>query len=330
MSLFKEEHRMLRDSVRQFAQKHLAPQAAALDESEGFNDSGFRKMGDLGVLGITASEDYGGSAMGWVAATIVMEEFGAVCASTALSYLAHSILAVNNLNTNASAAQKKKYLPKLISGQWIGGMAMTEPGAGSDAVGMKTKAVKKGAKYILNGSKMFITNGPVGDVFVVYARTGNQKKDLSTFIVEKGMKGFEVAKKLSKLGMRASPTAELSFHDCEVPEENRVGEEGQCVSHMMRNLNVERITIAGISLGLHRAALESATKYATERTQFEAPLASFQMIQKKLADMSTSYEAARALVYNAASEADSGRADNFHLGSCAKLFASEVATTACM
>jgi isovaleryl-CoA dehydrogenase len=327
---FSEEHRMLQQSVRQFARDQLAPKAAKLDEVEGFNEDAFRRMGDLGVLGITASEEFGGTDMGWTAATIVMEEFGAVCASTALSYLAHSILCVNNIYTNGNTEQKKRYLPKLISGTAIGAMAMTEPGAGSDAVGMRTTATKKGDRYILRGSKTFITNGPVADTFVVYARTGQQKKDLSTFIVEKGAKGFHIAKKLSKLGMRASPTAELSFDDVEVPVENRVGEEGQCVAHMMRNLNVERITIAGISLGLHRAAVEAATQYSTDRKQFEKPIAEFQMVQKLLADMACSYEAANAFVYKAAAQADDGKTDDYYLGSGAKLFAAEAATKACM
>ena len=244
-----EEHEMFQATVRQFAEKELAPGAAERDEKESFDVKLFKKLGELGIMGITVPEEYGGANQNCVAATLVMEELGAVCASTALSYLAHSILAVHNLDQNGNEQQKKKYLPKLCSGEWIGAMGMSEPGAGSDAVGMQTRAEKKGDKYVLNGSKMWITNGSVADFFVIYARTGPVKKNISTFLVEKTFKGFSVGKKLHKLGMRASPTTELIFENCEVPAENLVGEVGASVSHMMKNLNFERVTIAGISNG---------------------------------------------------------------------------------
>jgi isovaleryl-CoA dehydrogenase len=223
MRAWTSEQTLLRKMVRDFASKELQPHAAAIDESESWNEEAFRKMASLGLLGITVGTQFGGSELGAVEATLVMETLGEVCASTTLSYLAHSILTVNNLFINASTEQKHTYLPKLVSGEWIGAMAMTEPDAGSDALGMKTRAVKKGNKYILNGSKTYITKGHCADVLVVYARTGEQKKNISTFIVEKDFPGFRVSKKLKKMGMRGSPTAELSFENCEVPESNLVG-----------------------------------------------------------------------------------------------------------
>ncbi len=323
--LFSKEHEMLAESVRQFAQKEVAPGAAERDEKEHFDQSLVKKMGDLGILGITVSPDYGGAGMDTVAATIVMEELGAACASTALSYLAHSILAVHNLSTNGSEAQKKKYLPKLVTGEMWGGMGMTEPGAGSDAVGMSLRAEKKGDHYVLNGTKTFITNAAGGNFFLVYGRTGKVKKELSTFLIEKSFKGFSVGKKISKLGMRASPTGELVFENCEVPLENLVGKEGDSVSHMMRNLNIERVTISGISNGLAKAALDFSTKYATERKQFEKPIGSFQMVQKMIADNFTNYMASRALTFQAAQAIDEKK-DTSHMAAAAKVFSAEMAT----
>jgi isovaleryl-CoA dehydrogenase len=334
MSLFfNETHLALRDSIRRFAEAEIAPKAAALDEKQGFNLEAIRKMGDLGLLGITADPDFGGSGLDVVAATMAMEELGAVCASTTLSYLAHSILAVNNLSHNASAAHKKKYLPRLCSGEWIGAMAMSEPGAGSDALGMKLQAKKQGDKYLLNGTKMWITNGTHADFFWVYAKTGPTKKDISTFIVEKSFKGFSVGKKLDKLGMRASPTAELIFENCEVPAENLVGTEGSSEAHMKGNLLVERITIAGISLGLSRAAIAYCTQYTKDRKQFDTPLIKFQMIQQMLADATAEYLAARSLTYEAAATFDKEGPSSqsaLMLGSSAKLFAAHRATKICM
>lgn len=320
------DQRALYETVRDFAQKELAPKAEEIDEKESYNESAFRKMGDLGVLGITASEEYGGAGQGAVAATLVMQAFGEACASTALSYLAHSMLCVNNLHENASPAQNKKYLPKLISGEHFGAMAMTEPGAGSDALGMTTRAVRKGAKYVLNGTKTYITNGPIADTFVVYARTGEAKKQISTFIVEKGFPGFSVGKKLRKMGMRGSPTSELIFENCEVPVENLVGEENASVSHMMKNLNIERITISGISLGIAEASVNYSARYAKERTQFGTPIAQFQMIQERLAEMKTNLDAGEALVYLCAERFDKGQGAMMSLGAESKLFSAQMAT----
>lgn len=321
------EQNLLQKTVADFAQKELLPKAAEIDENETWNETAFRKMADLGLLGITVSEDFGGIHLGATEATLVMETLGRACASTTLSYLAHSILTVNNLFLNASQAQKQKYLPKLISGEWIGAMAMTEPGAGSDALGMTTKAEKKGTKYILNGSKTYITNGSYADVLVVYARTGQNKKDISTFIVEKTFPGFRVSKKLKKMGMKGSPTAELSFDNCEVPAENLIGTGNDSVAHMMNNLNMERITISGISLGIAQACLEYSTRYAEERTQFGTPLNQFQMIQERLAEMSTQLAAGRALVYSASRAFDKGHRP-MSLGAQCKLFTAKMATQA--
>jgi isovaleryl-CoA dehydrogenase len=329
MWFFTEEQKILKQMVANFAKQNLAPYIEKLDEEEGFNKEAFKKMGELGLLGITVPEKDGGTQMGCVGATIAMEEMGAIDASTTLSYLAHSILFVNNLATNGNEEQKRKYLPKVISGEWIGGMGMTEPEAGTDALNMSTQAVKKNNKWVLNGSKMFITNSTVGDVFYVYAKTGPDKKDISTFIVEKNFPGFKVGKKLKKMGMRASPTGELIFENCEVPEENLVGKLNGSLASMIKNLDIERITIAGISLGIARASIEVATKYATERKQFGTPISQFQMIQERLAEAQTQYEAACALVYNAAKMWDEGLlASNSSrtIGAKAKLFSAQMAT----
>jgi isovaleryl-CoA dehydrogenase len=334
MSLFfNETHRALQETVRKFAQTELAPQAAALDESQTFNLGAFKKMGPLGILGITADPNHGGSGLDVVAATLVMEEMGAVCASSTLSYLAHSILAVNNLSQNGSNEQKARYLPKLCSGEWIGSMAMSEPGAGSDAFGMQTQATREGDFYILNGTKMWITNASYSNFFWVYAKTGPRKRDISTFIVEKGFPGFSVGKKLDKLGMRASPTCELIFENCKVPLKNRVGEEGTSAAHMNKNLLIERITIAGISLGIARAAIHYATQYAKDRKQFNTRLMDFQMIQKMLSDATAEYLAARSLTYEAARTCDlqgPHSEDALILGTSAKLVAAQYATKIAM
>jgi len=319
------EQEQLYQTIRQFGEKELGPVAEKLDESETFNEKAFRKMGELGILGVTVDEKFGGAGLGTIEATLAMEGLGEYCASTTLSYLAHSILCVNNIFENASDKQKQKYLPALISGEHIGAMAMTEPGAGSDALGLSTKATKKGSSYVLNGTKTFITNGNVADVLVVYAKTGPTKKDVTTFIVEKKMTGFKVGKKLKKMGMRASPTAELVFENCEVPVENRIGEENTSVSHMMKNLNTERITISGISLGIAKASVDYAGKYVQERTQFGEPISNFQMVQERIANMATDYAAARALVYCCAQQHDAG-GEAMALGSMSKLFSAQMAT----
>jgi len=329
MWFFSDEEKMLQDTVRQYALTELAPKIEQLDHEEKFNDAAFRKLGDLGLLGITVKEEDGGAGLGAVAATIAMEEMGAVDASTTLSYLAHSILCVNQIGANGSPEQKKKYLPKLISGEWIGGMGMSEPGAGSDALGMTTKATRTAEGYNLFGGKTWITNGPNGDIFYVYAKTGEGKKNISTFIVERGMKGFSTGKKFSKMGMRASPTGELVFEDVKLPESARVGEENSSVKMMMRNLDLERVTIAGMSLGIARGAIEAATAYAKDRKQFNKPIASFQQIQERIAEAATNYEASRALVYSCAKMWDEGKLVGKQasvMSAQAKLHAAQMAT----
>ncbi len=306
MWYFSDEHRMLQESVRQFAIQELTPRIEKLDHEEGFNRDAFFKMGELGLLGITVSEEEGGAGMGAVSATIAMEEMGAVDASTTLSYLAHSILCVNQIAKNGTPDQKKQFLPKLISGEWIGGMGMSEPDAGSDALGMKTKAIRQGHHYLLNGSKSWITNGPVGDVFYCYARTGEERNDISTFLVQRGTPGFSTGKKFSKMGMRASPTGELVFANCSLPEAQRVGQEGKSIKMMMQNLDLERITISGISLGIARSSIEVATRYAKERMAFGKPIGAFQQIQERLTEASAWYEACRSLTYQAAQMWDLG------------------------
>jgi isovaleryl-CoA dehydrogenase len=329
MWFFTEEEKLLQKSVRDFAQIKLAPTVEARDEEESFDRALYRDMAELGLLGLTVHEDLGGAGLGCVAATIAMEELGAVDAATALSVLAHTYLTVNNLHSNASAEQKQKYLPKLITGEHLGGMGMTEPEAGSDALSMRTRAEKRGDHYVLNGTKMFITNAVVGDLFYVYARTGEGKKDISTFIVEKSFKGFRMGKKLKKMGMRGSPTGELIFDNCEVPLANLVGREGDSISHMLKNLDFERITISGISLGIARASIEVALRYATERKQFGKPIADMQMIQSMLADAQAEYEAAKYYTYGAAKAWDEGAltpSSSRAIGAKVKLVAARSAT----
>ncbi len=306
MWFFSEEHRMLQNTVRQFALEELAPQISKLDEKEELNHAAFVKMGTLGLLGITVPEKEGGAGLDAVAATLVMEEMGAIDASTTLSYLAHTILCVNQIGKNGTPEQKKKFLPKLISGEWMGGMAMSEPDAGSDALGMRTKAIRQEDFYLLNGTKTWITNGPVGDIFYCYAKTDSDRKAISTFIVQRGMPGFSTGKKFSKMGMRASPTGELVFIDCTVPVSNRIGEEGKSLKLMMLNLDLERITIAGISLGIARSCIEVATRYAQQRKAFNKPIGAFQQIQERLSEASAWYEACRSLTYQAAKMWDLG------------------------
>ena len=329
MWFFSDEHKMLQETVRQFAQSELAPRIEKLDHEEGCNRESFYKMGELGLLGILVPEEDGGAGLDAVAATLTMEEMGAVDASTTLSYLAHTILCVNQIGRNCSPEQKQKYLPKLISGEWLGGMGMSEPGAGSDALGMTTKATKQGDGYVISGTKTWITNGPNGDIFYVYAKTGPAKRDLSTFVFERGMKGFSTGKKFSKMGMRASPTGELVFDAVSMPLANRVGEEGASVKHMMRNLDIERITIAGISLGIARASIEVATRYAKERKQFGKPIGAFQQMQERLTEAAAWYEACRCLTYDAAKMWDMGLMvgkDASVMAAKAKLQAAQMAT----
>ncbi|MDH4468205.1 MAG: acyl-CoA dehydrogenase family protein [Bacteriovoracaceae bacterium] len=322
---FNDEQKSLQKTCREFAAKEIAPKAEHHDQHETFNIEAFKKLGDLGLLGITADPEYGGAGLGALEATIVMEELGRACASTTLSYLAHSILCVNNLDKNGSPEQKAKYLPKLISGEWIGCMGMSEPDQGSDAVGMKTKAEKKGDHYEINGSKMWITNAQYAQVVYLYTRTGKEKKALTTFLVDKGTPGFSVSKSIHKMGMRASPTGELSFQNVKVPISARVGQEGDSIYHMMKNLDLERITIAGISLGIAAACLDQCVKYAQERKQFGVAIGNFQLIQKMVAEMSAETAMMRHFLYSACQEYDSGSKDRL-LATQVKLALPKMAT----
>lgn len=311
MWYFTEEQKQLAAVCKDFAQKEIAPKAEHHDTHETFNMDAFKKMGELGLLGITADPEYGGAGLGATEATIVMEEFGKACPGLTLSYLAHSMLCVNNINTNASKEQKAKYLPKLITGEHIGAMGMSEPGYGSDAVGMQCKATQKGDDYVINGNKMWITNAQYADVVYLYTRTGKEKKDLTTFIVDtKATEGYSVSKEIHKMGMRSSPTGELAFENAKVPGENRVGNEGDSVHHMMRNLEIERLTISGISLGVAQACVDQCIKYANEREQFGKTLGNFQMIQKMIAEMAAETEMMRSFLYDSCKLWDEGKVSN--------------------
>jgi len=314
---------MLRDSVRGFALKELAPRAAEIDRANEFPPDLWRKLGSLGLLGITVEEEYGGTAMGYLAHVIAMEEISRASASIGLSYGAHSNLCVNQIRRNGSAAQKRKYLPKLVSGEHVGALAMSEPGAGSDVVGMKLKAERRGDRYVLNGNKMWITNGPDASVLVIYAKTSD--RGITAFLVERGMKGFSTAQKLDKLGMRGSNTCELVFRDCEVPLDRILGEEGEGVKVLMSGLDYERAVLAGGPLGIMAACLDTAIPYVHERKQFGQPIGEFQLMQGKLADMYTTFSACRAYVYAVGQALDRGETTRKDAAG-AILYAAEKAT----
>jgi isovaleryl-CoA dehydrogenase len=317
----------LRNQVEAFSAKEIAPRAAEIDRSNAFPMDLWPKLGALGVLGITVEEDYGGAGLGYLEHAIAMEEISRASASVGLSYGAHSNLCVNQIRRNGNQDQKQRYLPQLIDGTNVGALAMSEPGAGSDVVSMKLKAEKKGDRYVLNGSKMWITNGPDADVLVVYAKTDPDagSKGITAFLVEKGFEGFSTAQKLDKLGMRGSNTCELVFRDCEVPEENVLGEIGKGVRVLMSGLDYERAVLAAGPLGIMQAALDVALPYVHERRQFGEPIGTFQLVQGKLADMYTVLNASRAYVYAVAKACDRGQTTRKDAAG-AILFAAENAT----
>jgi len=296
----------LRDVVQQFAAKEIAPRASEIDSSDEFPMDLWQKMGELGLHGITVPEEYGGSDMGYVAHMVAMEEISRASASVALSYGAHSNLCINQIKRNGSEEQKQKYLPKLISGEFVGALAMSEPGAGSDVVSMKLKAEEKGGYYVLNGSKMWITNGPDADVMVVYAKTSPElgAKGMTAFIVEKGMKGFGTAQKLDKLGMRGSHTGEMTFDNVEVPKENILGGVGEGVKVLMSGLDYERAVLAAGPIGIMQAVMDNVVPYIHDRKQFGQAIGEFQLIQGKVADMYTILQAGRSFLYTVGKNLD--------------------------
>ena len=331
-----EEHQMLREMIRDFVQEFVEPQAHEYDKKEQFNIELFRELGELGLLGITVPEEYGGAGLDAVAATIAHEELSYSDAGFGLAYLAHSMLFVNNLAYNGSEEQKMRILPKVCSGEWIGAMAMSEPDAGTDVLGLSTTAEKNDdGDWVLNGRKMWITNGCIddqgtpADIVWVYARTGYDDKGrvkLSTFLVEKGMPGFSVGQKIfDKTGMRASNTAELVFDDCVVPAANLVGEEGGSMIHMMGNLEIERLTLAGMSVGIARRCLHEMNKYASEREAFGVQIRSFGQMQRHIGESWAKYRAMRAYVYDTANNIQLGKSGQRLDSDGVKLFATTAA-----
>jgi isovaleryl-CoA dehydrogenase len=318
---------MLRSTVQQFAADEITPRAAEIDHGNRFPADLWRKMGDLGLLGITVDEEYGGTAMGYLAHVVAMEEISRASASVGLSYGAHSNLCVNQIRRNGSAAQKTMYLPKLVSGEHVGALAMSEPGAGSDVVSMRLRAERSGDHYVLNGSKMWITNGPDADTLVVYAKTDVHAgpRGITAFLVEKGMRGFSTAQKLDKLGMRGSNTCELVFEDCAVPEQNVLAEEGHGVNVLMSGLDYERAVLAGGPIGIMDACMDVVLPYIHERQQFGQPIGEFQLMQGKVADMYTTMNACKAYVYAVAQACDRGETTRKDAAG-AILYAAEKAT----
>jgi isovaleryl-CoA dehydrogenase len=325
---FTSEQKMLRETIASFAEKEVAPLAYDIDRDERFPTENFTRLAELGMLGITAPADYGGAEAGYTEMCIVTEELARFCGSTAATYADHADLCIDNIRRNANDGQKKEYLPPLCNGKIIGGLAMTEPSAGSDVMSMSLRAERKGDHYVLNGTKTFITNGPVGDVFVIYAKTAPEKKahGVSAFIVEKDFSGFQRGKKFEKMGWRGSPTGELIFEDCRVPAENLLGGENRGAMVLMSGLNTERVVLGAMSLGLSRGAYECALKYAKERVQFGKPIAAFQLIQAKLADMAMEIELSHLITYKGAAMADRGLHREMNLvAAYAKLYTSEAA-----
>jgi isovaleryl-CoA dehydrogenase len=321
-----EDVNALREMVHRWAQERIKPMAAQVDLDNEFPNELWKEMGDLGLLGITTPEEYGGAGMSYLAHVIAVEEIARASASVSLSYGAHSNLCVNQIKLNGTHEQKMKYLPGLISGEHVGALAMSEPSAGSDVVSMKLKAEKRNGYYVLNGNKYWITNGPDADTLVVYAKTDPDagSKGITAFIVEKSMKGFSTSKHFDKLGMRGSNTAELIFEDCEVPFENVLGEEGKGVRVLMSGLDYERVVLAGIGTGIMAACLDEVMPYMAERKQFGQPIGNFQLMQGKLADMYTKMNSARAYVYEVAKACDRGEVTRQDAAACC-LYASEEA-----
>jgi isovaleryl-CoA dehydrogenase len=303
-----ETAEMIRTTARDFSQDEIAPRAAEIDRTNQFPRDLWPKMGALGLHGITVEEEFGGSGLGYLEHCIALEEVSRASASVGLSYGAHSNLCVNQIRRNGSVEQKRKYLPKLISGEHVGALAMSEPGAGSDVVSMKTRAEKKGDRYVLNGSKMWITNGPVAETLVVYAKTDPNAgtRGITAFLIEKGMQGFKPAQKLDKLGMRGSDTSELVFEDCEVPEDNVLGHVGRGANVLMSGLDYERVVLAAGPLGIMQAALDVVIPYVHDRKQFGQPIGTFQLVQGKLADMYVMMNACKSYVYQVAKACDRG------------------------
>ncbi|MTI16064.1 isovaleryl-CoA dehydrogenase [Rhodobacteraceae bacterium RKSG542] len=322
-----EEIDAIRETVYKWAQENLAPRAAEIDASNTFTPDLWPQLGELGLLGITADPEYGGSGLGYLAHVIAVEEISRASASIGLSYGAHSNLCVNQINRHGTPEQKAKYLPKLCSGEHIGALAMSEPGSGSDVVSMKLRAEKRGDHYVLNGNKMWITNGPDANTLVVYAKTDPQAgpKGITAFIIEKGMAGFSTAQKLDKLGMRGSNTCELVFEDCEVPEENVLGQVGGGVRVLMSGLDYERVVLSGGPLGIMAAAMDVVVPYVHERKQFGQPIGEFQLMQGKLADMYTTMNACRSYVYAVANACDRGETTRKDSAGCI-LYSAEKAT----
>jgi isovaleryl-CoA dehydrogenase len=318
---------MLRGQVESFAADEIGPRAAAIDRDNAFPMDLWPKMGAIGLLGVTVEEEYGGAAMGYLEHVVAMEEISRASASVGLSYGAHSNLCVNQIRRNGTEDQKRRYLPKLIAGQHVGALAMSEPGAGSDVVSMRTTAVKKGDRYVLNGTKMWITNGPDADTLVIYAKTDPAAgpRGMTAFIVEKTFPGFSTGTKLDKLGMRGSNTAELIFQDCEVPEENVLGPVGRGVNVLMSGLDYERAVLAAGPLGIMQACMDAVIPYVHERKQFGQAIGEFQLMQGKLADMYTTMNAAKAYVYAVAKACDRGETTRKDAAG-AILYAAEKAT----
>ena len=328
-----EEQKIIQKTVHELMVKEIEPVAEQIDRDDEFPLGIWKKLGELGILGVTADPEYGGSGCDLLTGVLINEEIAKICPALALSYAAHANLCVDNLDKIANTKQKTKYLPGLCSGDLVGCLALTEPNAGSDAVSIKTTAVRNGDYYLLNGTKMCITNGPTGDVFLAYANTAPEKNrnGITAFIVEKDFSGISVSRRLEKMGHRGSPTGEVVFEDCRVPVENVVGEVNCGIDVMISGLDVERVFIAGESLGIAEGAFEQALKYSKEREQFGEPICNFQLIKEKLADMYTDIEATRSLVYRAAALIDEehrgGRGTEVHrMAAAAILFASETAT----